>query len=108
MRLKDPLHQPRAPLIVKVLDIGNRDTFSTWTVNVSVLPPGTKVAVTGYGRSLLRNLIVTEGDKSKDIVATYSDSVRERIEQVLVIVLAALIGVGASAVFGAFIGKVQG
>jgi hypothetical protein len=71
------------------------------------LPLETKVTVNGFGRVLLRNLIVDEGDESKDVVATYSDSVRERIEQVVVIVLAAVIGVGASAVFGAFLGKVR-
>lgn len=89
----------KVPLIVEVENIGKQSSFSNWSFDLGVRPATVKVTAYGTGDAVLRNIILNDGDESKDVIATYADSTNERIEQVLVIVLSALIGVGASAVF---------
>jgi len=91
--------RPFKTLIVAMKDIGRPISFSSWRFDLGVRPAGVKVTAYGSDDALLRNVILNEGDNSKAIIATYVDRARERIQQVLVIVFSALIGVGASAVF---------
>jgi hypothetical protein len=99
VRAKDAAHPAKVPLIVEATDIGKQSSYSSWSIELGVRPATTKVTTYGTDDAMLRNVILNDGDASKDVIATYIDSARERIEQVLLIVLSALIGVGASAVF---------
>jgi hypothetical protein len=97
---KEPSDSRRVPLIIEVIDLWESASFSRLTLDLGVRPTNLKISAYGSGTTLLSNMMVNEGAESKDVVIAYVDLDRERLEQIAIIVLSTLIGVGASLVFG--------
>jgi hypothetical protein len=87
------------PLIVHMKNVATPGSFASWNVEVSVEPSTVHTTTWGREQISVRNVILNEGSREKRIAITFVDMRWERLEQILVIVLSALIGVGAAAVF---------
>lgn len=97
--LKNSPNLYNTPLIVEVLKIGKSVSFASWTIDLSVRPASLNLSANGSSNASLQMVIPSNGEDSKDILVTYVNERDLMISQILTIVLSALIGVGASALF---------